>query len=182
MQAIARKLPTARVDYADGGDVGAAAALAKQADVAVVFATRWESEGHDAENLSLPDGQDRLIAAVAAANPRTVVVLETGNPVLMPWRDQVGAILEAWYPGARGGEAIADILVGDVSPSGRLPISFPAGPEQLPRAEVPGRDVPWGTRVAVDYQEGAAVGYKWFAARGLAPLYPVRLRTRLFTL
>ncbi len=120
MQAIARKLPTARVDYADGGDVGAAAALARQADVAVVFATRWESEGHDAENLSLPDGQDRLIAAVAAANPRTVVVLETGNPVLMPWRDRVGAILEAWYPGARGGEAIADILVWRCQPVGPL--------------------------------------------------------------
>ncbi|HEX3864238.1 MAG TPA: glycoside hydrolase family 3 C-terminal domain-containing protein [Stellaceae bacterium] len=172
LRAIAAKATGGGVDYADGSDIDAAVALAQQSDAVIVFATKWESEGHDAEDLSLPDDQDRLIAAVAAANKRTIVVLETGNPVLMPWRNRVAAILEAWYPGARGGDAIADILFGDASPSGRLPMTFPAAVGQLPRTAVPGEDVPWGTRVVVDYREGAAIGYKWFAARDLEPLYP----------
>ena len=88
--------------------------------------------------LSLPDGQDALIAAVAAANPHTIVVLETGGPVLMPWLDKAAAVLEAWYPGIKGADAIADMLFGDVNPSGRLPITFPASLDQLPRPDVPG--------------------------------------------
>jgi beta-glucosidase len=166
VSALARVLPQARIDYADGNDIAAATALAREADTAIVFATKWESEGHDANDLALSDDQDRLIAAVAAANPRTIVVLETGNPVLMPWRDQVAGILEAWYPGARGGTAIAKILVGDVNPSGRLPITIPASADQLPRPDPPDHT----GRIA--YTEGAEVGYKWFAARDLAPLYP----------
>jgi beta-glucosidase len=172
LKAIAAKAPRAQVTFAGDEDVDAAITAAKEADVAIVFATAWEIEGHDAESLSLPHDQDRLIAAVAAANPRTIVVLETGNPVTMPWNDHVGAIVEAWYPGQRGGEAIADVLFGAVNPSGRLPISFPASTPQLPRPDLPGRDNPWNTTFAVDYREGAAVGYKWFEQQHATPLYP----------
>ena len=172
LRAIAAKAPAAKVSFADGRDPDAAAALARGADVAIVFATQWALEGHDAETLSLPDDQDKLITAVAAANPRTVVVLETGNPVTMPWRDRVGAIVEAWYPGARGGEAIAKVLFGAVDPSGRLPLTFPASTDQLPRPAIPGHDDPWNAVFTVDYSEGAAIGYKWFDARQLTPLYP----------
>jgi beta-glucosidase len=166
LSALARRLPKARIDYADGNDVAAAASLARDADIAIVFATKWESEGHDQKDVALPDDQDRLIATIAAQNPRTIVVLETGNPVLMPWREKVAGILEAWYPGARGGAAIASILVGDVNPSGRLPITFLAGADQLPRPEPPDHS----GRIA--YTEGAEVGYKWFAARNSAPAFP----------
>ena len=171
LKAIAAKAPHAQVTFADGHDVDAAATTAKNADVAIVFATAWEIEGHDAENLSLPRDQDKLIAAVAAANPHTVVVLETGNPVAMPWNDQVAAIVEAWYPGQRGGEAIANVLFGAVNPSGRLPITFPASTAQLPRPDLPGRNIVWNTTFTVDYREGAAVGYKWFEKQKSAPLY-----------
>lgn len=172
LKSIAARAPRAQVRFADGQDVDAAAKAAKDADIAIVFATAWEIEGHDAESLSLPRDQDKLIAAVAAANPRTVVVLETGNPVAMPWRDQVGAIVEAWYPGQRGGEAIANVLFGAVNPSGRLPITFPASTAQLPRPDVPGRNIIWNTSFTVDYREGAAVGYKWFEQQQAEPLYP----------
>jgi beta-glucosidase len=172
LRAIAAKAPHAQVSFADGQDVDAAATAAKQADIAIVFATAWEIEGHDAESLSLPREQDRLIAAVAAANPRTIVVLETGNPVTMPWNDKVGAIVEAWYPGQRGGEAIANVLFGTVNPSGRLPITFPASTAQLPRPDLPGRNIAWNTTFTVEYREGAAVGYKWFDQQQLRPLYP----------
>ena len=172
LKAIAAKAPRAQVTFADGEDVRAAAISAQQADVAIVFATAWEIEGHDAESLALPRDQDRLIAAVAAANPRTIVVLETGNPVAMPWKGQVGAIVEAWYPGQRGGEAIANVLFGTVNPSGRLPITFPASTAQLPRPDLLGRHIAWNTTFAVDYREGAAVGYKWFEQQRATPLYP----------
>jgi beta-glucosidase len=172
LKAIAAKAPHAQVTFADGDDADAAAAAAKDADVAIVFATAWEIEGHDSENLSLPRDQDKLIAAVTSANPRTIVVLETGNPVTMPWNDQAGAIIEAWYPGSRGGEAIANVLFGAVNPSGRLPITFPASTAQLPRPDLPGRNIAWNTTFAVDYHEGAAVGYKWFERQQTAPLYP----------
>jgi hypothetical protein len=95
--------------------------------------------------LSLPYGQDALIDAVAAANPRTIVVLETGNPVAMPWRQRVEAIVEAWFPGQSGGEAIAEVLTGVVSPSGRLPMTFPRSIEQMPHQRIAGGDVPLGT-------------------------------------
>jgi beta-glucosidase len=172
LRAIQAKAPLARVTFAEGEDVDRAAMAAKEADVAIVFATAWEIEGHDAESLSLPRDQDKLIAAVAAANRRTIVVLETGNPVTMPWNSEVGAILAAWYPGQRGGEAIANVLFGTVNPSGRLPITFPASTAQLPRPELPGRFIPWNTTFAVDYREGAAIGYKWFERQHATPLYP----------
>jgi beta-glucosidase len=128
--------------------------------------------------LSLPDGQDSLIAAVAAANPRTVVVLQTGNPVLMPWLGDVGAVAEAWYPGSQGGKAIAAVLFGDVHPSGRLPITFPAALDQLTHPDLPGADLPIVNDRGdpepfdVDYRDGSDVGYRGYAARGARPLFP----------
>lgn len=172
LRAIAAEAPDAKISYADGHDLAKAAALARHAAVAIVFATKWESEGSDSDDLSLPSNQDGLIAAVAAANPRTIVVLETGNPVVMPWRGKVSTIIEAWYPGARGGEAIARILFGEVDPSGRLPMTFPASAAQLPRPQLPGRGNAWNTSLAIHYGEGADIGYKWFALRHLTPLYP----------
>ncbi|MFD1734343.1 glycoside hydrolase family 3 C-terminal domain-containing protein [Deinococcus malanensis] len=125
MRAIQAQVPGAQVSFHDGTDAAEAAHAAREADVAIVFGTQWASESIDVP-LTLPGHQDALIAAVAAANPRTVVVLETGGPVLMPWVTQVPAILEAWYPGTEGGQAIANLLFGRVNPSGRLPITFPA--------------------------------------------------------
>jgi beta-glucosidase len=117
-------------------------------------------------------GARAVIEAVAAANPNTIVVLETGNPVVMPWRDRVNAILEAWYPGQAGGQAIAEILTGAVNPSGRLPVTFPADLAQTPRPELPGLGTPWGTSVTIHYSEGAEIGYRWFAKTRQQPLYP----------
>ena len=99
------------------------------------------------------------------------MVLETGNPVTMPWRDKVKAIVEAWYPGQAGGQAIAEVLTGAVNPSGRLPITFPADLSQTPRPELPGLGMPWGTPTTINYHEGAEVGYRWFAANQEQPLY-----------
>ncbi len=170
--------------FVNGRYPSEAAAAARDADVAIVFAIQWMTEGADAPDLSLPLGQDALIAAVAAANPNTVVVLETGGPILMPWLGDVGAVLEAWYPGGRGGEAIAALLVGDANPSGRLPITFPASLDQLPRPELPGLGGRWrgpaGPRIDVTqlpgfdvrHDEGSDVGYRWFARQGHTPLFP----------
>jgi beta-glucosidase len=135
-----------------------------------VFVTQWASEGMDA-SLALADGQDALVSAVAAANPNTVVVLETGNPVVMPWQDSANAIVQAWYPGQAGGQAIAEIVAGQVNPSGRLPVTFPVSLEQTPRPELPGLGAAFGTPTAIEYSEGAEVGYRWFAGRGHAPLF-----------
>lgn len=171
------------VRFANGRYPSEAAALARAADLVIVFATQWTTEGMDVPDLSLPLGQDALIADIAAANPATVVVLETGGPITMPWQDSVGAVLAAWYPGMRGGEAIARILFGQVNPSGRLPITFPASVEQLPRPELPGAAGRWlgpaGPRTdlskAPDFEaphpEGADAGFRWFAREGSTPLY-----------
>jgi len=139
--------------------------------VAIVFGVRVEGEGFDMPDLSLPWGQDAVIDAVASANPNTIVVLETGNPVSMPWRDKVKAIVQAWYPGQSGAQAIAEILSGKVNPSGRLPITFPEDLDQTPRPELPGLGTPWGTAVTIEYNEGAEVGYRWFANKSLEPMY-----------
>jgi len=170
--AIARRAPGAEVSFDDGLYPSSAAAAAARADVAIVFATKWGAEGEDEPDLSLPSGQDGLIAAVAAANPNTIVVLETPGPVLMPWRRQVAGIVEAWYPGAAGGEAIARVLFGEVPPAGRLPISFPAALSQLPRPVLPGQGLPTGTEFDVNYTEGSDVGYRWYARTGGQPLFP----------
>jgi beta-glucosidase len=168
LEAIRARASGAEVVFADGRDQAAAAALAAGADVAVVFATQWSAESIDTP-LELADGQDGLVAAVAAANRRTVVVLETGGPVLMPWLDIVPAVLEAWYPGSRGGEAIAALLFGDADPSGRLPLTFPRDANQLVRRAPVGAG-PGGQSV-LRYTEGATVGYKWYDARKLTPLF-----------
>jgi beta-glucosidase len=172
MKAIQKRLPGAVVVYNDGSDRAAAAKLARESDVALVFATQWTGEGFDVPNLSLPNKQDELIVAVAAANRKTVVVLETGGPVLMPWLPKVSAVLEAWYPGTSGGEAIAGVLFGEVNPSGHLPVTFPASESQLPRPVLDGYPHVEGKRFDVEYHEGAAVGYKWFDLKGLKPLFP----------
>lgn len=172
MKALAAR-SKAKFVYHDGKDAAAAARLAAASDVAIVFATQWTAESIDAPDLSLPRGQDGLIAAVAAANPNTIVVLETGGPVTMPWLGAVGAVVEAWYPGAAGGEAIARVLSGEVNPSGRLPATFPRSESQLPRVTVDGdRANKPGGRYSVNYNiEGAAVGYKWFELKGHKPLF-----------
>jgi len=163
--------PVARFRYQSGDDIAAAVREAKWADRVIVFANQWEGEGEDV-SLSLPGNQDKLIAAVAAANPHTIVVLETGGPVLMPWLPQVPAVLETWYPGSGGGEAIAAVLFGAVDPSGRLPVTFPESLEQLPHPKLPGAGLPDGQRFDIDYRAGAAAGYKWYERHGLKPLFP----------
>jgi beta-glucosidase len=164
LAAIKAQAPNAEVVFADGGNAGNAAKLAEGADVAIVFATQWAGEAFDV-SLTLTDGQDKLIAAVAKANPRTVVVLETGGPVLTPWRGQVAGILAAWYPGTQGGSAIANLLFGKVNPSGHLPATFPASLDQLPKPSVPNKG-------DTTYSEGATVGYKWYDAKQLTPAFP----------
>ncbi|MES3025287.1 MAG: beta-glucosidase [Pseudomonadota bacterium] len=172
MKALAAR-SKAKFVYHDGKDGAGAAKLAAASDVAIVFATQWTAESLDAPDLSLPHGQDAVIAAVAAANPNTVVVLETGGPVTMPWLGAVGAVLEAWYPGPAGGEAIARVLTGEVDASGRLPATFPRSESQLPRVKLDGdpANKP-GVSHSVNYNlEGAAVGYKWFDLKGHKPLF-----------
>ena len=141
-----------------------------------MFVDQYLTEGADAPNLALPNRQDNLVERIAAANPRTVVVLETGGPVLMPWLDRTAAVLEAWYPGQKGGEAIAAILVGAVDPSGRLPVTFPANEGQLPRKERvevarEGADLGAPPIVATSHEDAAA-GYRRFAELGERPLFP----------
>ena len=178
LRAIQAMTPNAKVRFADGSDASAAASLAAQSQVAIVFAQQWASEGMDEASLLLSDltsgmniDQNALIEAVAAANPRTVVVIESGGPVLMPWLDKVSAVLEAWFPGQSGGPAIANLLFGVANPSGKLPVTFPASDAQLPRPATP--QPPDNTTIfAVSYSEGLEVGYKWFDAQGLTPLFP----------
>jgi beta-glucosidase len=167
------------VDFQSGQDLAAAVAAAKGADVAIVFVEQWASEAIDVP-IRLSPEQEALIEQVAAANPRTVVVLENGGPLLMPWIGKVKGVVEAWYPGMRGGEAIARILYGEVNPSGRLPATFAADAGQLPRAKPVGIDRPQpanaapdaGAAFPVDYAEGSSAGYRWFAEKGSKPLFP----------
>ncbi|MGA2562101.1 MAG: beta-glucosidase [Steroidobacteraceae bacterium] len=170
LAAIAKRLPASAVRYAAGDDPQAAARLAADSDVAIVFAQQWTAEGQDA-SLTLPEGQDALIQAIVRANRHVIVVLETGGPVLMPWLDHVAGLLEAWYPGSAGGEAIARVLFGEVDASGRLPVTFPRSEAQLPRPQLDGVGLPRDQPFSVHYQEGAAVGYKWFDQNGLDPLF-----------
>jgi beta-glucosidase len=168
---LKRLVPSAEIEFDPGMSPAESALMALRSDAVVVFGIKMDSEGFDDPDLSLPWGQDAVIDAVAEANPNTIVVLETGNPVAMPWRDKVKAIVEAWYPGQAGGQAIAEVLTGAVNPSGRLPITFPADLVQTPRPELSGMGTPWGTPVTVEYNEGAEVGYRWFAKTGATPLY-----------
>jgi beta-glucosidase len=158
------------VRFAGGEDVAAAARLAADSDVVLLFADQWSTEERD-RTLELPAEQETLIEAVLQANPRTVVVLETSGAVLMPWLDRCAAVLEAWYPGTRGGEAIARVLFGESEPAGRLPVTWPRSAAQLPRPVLDGTDLAPTTPFEVTYREGAAVGYKWFDRQRLEPLF-----------
>ncbi|MCW2945061.1 MAG: Beta-glucosidase [Actinoallomurus sp.] len=159
----------------DTAAIAAAAAAAKQDTVAVVVVGDDESEDGDRQNLTLPGAQDDLVAAVAAANPRTIVVLNTGAPVLMPWLGSVSGVLESWYGGQQNGAALASVLFGDVDPSGKLPQTWPASMSQLPTADpsrYPGTvDVSTNT-TSYHYSEGLDVGYRWYDAKRLTPMFP----------
>ncbi len=186
LKSIRAKAPGANVRFDSGADPAAAAALAKSADVAIVFAYQWESEGMDLDSLSLPEHQDALIAKVAAANPHTIVVIESGGPVTMPWVDQVSAILEAWFAGSRGAEAVANLIFGEANPSAKLPITFPKSEADLPHPTIvkppkaaTDADREGWKRIAaglpafqVTYNEGVKVGYKWYDAENKPVLFP----------
>lgn len=186
LREIRAKAPNAKVEFNPGTDPVAAATFARRADIVIVFVTQPMIEDHDAATLSLPDNQDALVEAVAAANPHTIVVLETGGPVTMPWADKVQGIFAAWYPGIGGAQALANLIFGEVNPSAKLPVTFAKSDADLPHPQVPGIDlkseaeknhVP-GIEVKippfdVDYRaEGARVGYKWFESEHKQPLYP----------
>jgi beta-glucosidase len=150
----------------DAAEIAAAVALAAAADVAVVVVgttEEVESEGFDRTSLALPGAQDELVRAVAAANPRTVVVVNAGAPVLLPWVDDVAAVLLAWFPGQEFGNALADVLFGAVEPGGRLPVTWPAVEDGLP-----------GTRPVdgqLHYDEGLFIGYRWYEKVGREPAF-----------
>jgi beta-glucosidase len=177
---IQAKAPKASVQYADGTDTAAAAKLAKSSSLAIVFVNQPMREEVDAPTLSLPNNQDALVDAVAAANPNTIVVLETGGPVSMPWAARVKGIVEMWYPGIGGAQALANILYGDVNPSAKLPVTFAKDDEQLPHPVVPGLEGVPASPVTyhkvqpfdLTYTEGARVGYKWFESTNKQPLFP----------
>lgn len=172
MKALEAALPQdTKLVYDGGYEPESAAARAAGADMVILFATQWQGEGFDA-GMMLPYGQDALIEAVAKANPNIVVVLETGNPVRMPWLDSVKGVVQAWYPGSRGGQAIADVLTGAANPSGRLPISWPVDETQNPRPKIEGLGLPDESRIIVNYPEGSDVGYRWFTANNQKPLFP----------
>jgi beta-glucosidase len=175
------------VHFDAGTNAASAALLARSSDVAVVFADQYMSESGDAPTLSLPGKQNELISAVAAANPHTIVVLIAGNPVTMPWIEHVAGVMEAWYPGIAGGQAIANLLFGSVVPSGKLPITFAKSESDLPHERIFGMthdaangnssgywtaDDPKRQGFVADYDEGARFGYKWFDSEGKQPLFP----------
>jgi beta-glucosidase len=177
----------ARVQFDAGTDAASAASLARSSDIAIVFADQYMSESGDAPSLSLPGAQDELISAVAAANPHTIVVLITGNPVTMPWIDHVAGVMEAWYPGIAGGQAIANLIFGSVVPSGKLPITFAKSESDLPHGRIFGMTPSSGNgeshgfwaadnqqrqSLVADYNEGVRFGYKWFDSEGKQPLFP----------
>ena len=177
----------AAVHFDAGTNASSAAALAKSADVAVVFADQYMSEGGDSPTLSLPGKQNELITAVAAANPHTIVVLITGNPVTMPWLDHVAGVMEAWYPGIAGGQAIANLIFGNVVPSGKLPITFAKSEGDLPHESIFGMtrngangdslgywasDDQKRQSFVANYNEGVRFGYKWFDSENKQPLFP----------
>src|SRR5256884_417517 len=181
LKAIARKTPGATVEFDSGADPAYAAALAKRSDVAIVFAYQWTSEDMDLPNLSLPENQDAMIEQVAAANPQTIVVLETGTAVTMPWLNAVRGVLEAWYTGSQGADAVANILFGEVNPTAKLPMTFPRSEADLPHPQLAtpppeerGRRRSGEAKPTfeVHYDEGLKVGYKWYDAANKPVLFP----------
>lgn len=194
LKAIRAMAPRADVRFDSGAERSSAAALARRSEVAVVFASEWQSEGMDLAGLSLSGEQDALIHAVIDANPRTIVVLQSGGAQAMPWSSGAGpvlaaragrkgpaipwvhgaaAVLAAWYPGQRGAQAVANILFGAVNPSGKLPLTIPLSEADLPRPVIDAPPKPDSQEpFPLHYREGFLVGYKWFDARGIEPLFP----------
>jgi beta-glucosidase len=184
LKAVKAKAPGVSITFDSGANPANAAALAKEADVAIVFAHQWASEDMDQPNLSLPDNQDAMITQIAAANRKTIVVLETGSAVTMPWIEKVSGVLEAWYAGSKGADAVANVLFGDVNPSAKLPMTFPRSEADLPhpqlvapRPEERGHAAVMRTGEAkptfsVHYDEGVKVGYKWYDAENKPVLFP----------
>jgi beta-glucosidase len=193
LRALTAKLPAAKVSYVSGDDLDAATAAAKKADVAIVFVYQWEAENSDLPTLDLAAPQNKLIETVAAANPKTIVVLETGSPATMPWVDKVAGVVEAWYPGIRGAEALADLLTGEKNFTGKLAITFPKSDSDLPHPKLvtpPTSSEPnygaMGGDVSsfmatmakglppfqVYYDEKLKVGYKWYDAEKKPVLFP----------
>jgi beta-glucosidase len=193
LRALSAKLPGVKVSYVSGDDLAAAVSAAKSADVAIVFGYQWESEGMDLPTLSLAPEQNALIEAVTAANPKTIVVLETGSPAAMPWVEKAAGVVEAWYPGIRGAEALANLLTGQVNPSAKLAITFPRSdadlphptlvkppPESEPNYEAMGGDISNVMSIMAKgmpafqtaYDEKLEVGYKWYDAKKKAVLFP----------
>lgn len=183
LKALEARMPNTKIDFDSGADLQSAVNLAKGADLAIVFAYQWLSEEMDAPSLSLPDKQDALIERIAEANPHTIVVLETGSAVAMPWVDKVAGVVEAWYAGSSGHKALANVLVGDVNPSGKLPLTFAKNEGDLPRLTINAAPpLPQAhqdadhmsdafANFAVHYEEGAAIGYKWFEQQKKQPLF-----------
>ena len=184
LKTIRSLAPGADVRFNSGANPAEAAATAKGADVAIVFVHQWTSEGMDLMSLSLPDNQDALIDQVASANPHTIVVLETGTAVTMPWINKTAALLEAWYAGSKGADAVGNILFGIVNPSAKLPMTFPVSENDLPHPKlvIPkegdlGLAAIMRTGEAkptfqVTYDEGLKVGYKWYDAEKKPVLFP----------
>jgi beta-glucosidase len=156
------------VNVLDGSDIDAAVNAAKHSQLAIVMVGDQNSEGRD-HPITLPEAQNKLIEAVAKANPKTIVVVKSGSAVLMPWIDDVPVVLEAWYPGEEDGNAVADVLTGKINPSGKLPLTFPRdldqtlakNPEQYP-----------GVDGTAHYSEGIEVGYRGYTANNVTPLFP----------
>jgi beta-glucosidase len=170
LEGIHKRVATGtQVSYADGSDLAHAAQVARGARIAIVFVNTDETEGEDRPNLELPDHQDQLISAVASANPNTIVVLDTGGPVLMPWIGKTHGLVEAWYPGQEDGNAIAAVLFGDVNPAGKLPLTFPRTATDIPTASP--RQWP-GVNGNSTYSEKLDVGYRWYDAKNVQPLFP----------
>ena len=170
LRALRAKLPNTKIEFDAGTDLKAAANLAKSSDLAIVFAWQWETEGMDLPGLSLPENQDALIEEIAAANPHTIVVLETGSAVTMPWLDKVAGVVEAWYAGSAGHKALANVLIGEVNPAGKLAMTFPKSEQDLPRPAIE-KPAGQGLKYAVHYDEGPEVGYKWYEAEHKQPLF-----------
>jgi beta-glucosidase len=193
LRALKEKMPSARIEYVPGEDLAAVTAAAKSADVAIVFAYQWESEAVDVPTLDLSADQNKLIEAVAAVNSKTIVVLESGGPVTMPWINRVAGVVEAWYPGTRGAEALANIVTGAVNPTGKLAVTFPMSDADLPHPKLvlpPPESLPNFNDLhgddsnifsvlfqalppfQINYDEGLKVGYKWYDAEQKPVLFP----------
>jgi beta-glucosidase len=158
------------VAYDEGTNQSSAVALAQRSSVAIVFASdNYGNEEHDSDTINLPNNQDALIAAVAAANPRTVVVLNNNARIAMPWLAQVPAVFEGFYDGQQWGAAIAGLLFGDVNPSGKLPMTFATSLSAVPASTA----AQWpGVNGSVQYSEGLNVGYRWYDSRNVTPMFP----------